>query len=443
MTEILFSFDTEDFTSSYSADGIIGEAEILREEGIKGGFCIVGLLAKQLINWERHDVMEALSHHIIGNHSYGHSFHPTINEYTDLEDYDEALKEVLRQENESVELIKKATNNAPVIFACPPGNQKSYVAMYAYADMGCPIYADTVCDLPDGGGMFYCNIYQTRYTYMLESSFKNLESDETIKKVLDDLATKKRAIIYSHPHYAVLRDCWDALNYKKVNQREFGDWIQGEKRTPEQTEYFYNGFRRMVQLIKEDKRFKITNYEELLEKINSEGTRVVKREDIPTIYNAIQKEFYPVKNPCSLSISDIFLACCDFLSGKNEHVCGKVYGFLDTPYAVEKEVILSADDIKESVKNIDTTRFLPTEIKVGDKTIGPADWLRAAMEVIIGAETVTVKPAPALPSLDAIPTLRDCNFTKYRWVQSDEFEDKFLSKRLKLQCWTMRFMKED
>lgn len=100
MTEILFSFDTQDFTSSYSADGIIGEAEILREEGIKGGFCIVGLLEKQLLNWERQDVIEALSHHIIGNHSCGHSFHPTINEYTDLEDFDEAEQEVLRQENE-------------------------------------------------------------------------------------------------------------------------------------------------------------------------------------------------------------------------------------------------------------------------------------------------------------------------------------------------------
>lgn len=218
--------------------------------------------------------------------------------------------------------------------------------MYAYADMGCPIYADTVCDLPDGGGMFYCNIYQMRYTYMLESSFKNLESDESIKKVLDDLATKKRAIIYSHPHYAVLRDCdcWDALNYKKKNHREFGDWIQGEKRTPD---------------------------------------------------------------------------------------------------AVTEEVTLSGKDLKESVKDIDTTRFLPTEIKVGDKIIGPADWLRAAMQVIMGKETVTVKPAPALPSLDAIPPLRDCDFTKSRWVQSDEFEDKYLSKRLKLQCWTMRFMKED
>jgi len=327
MTDIIFSFDTEDFTSSVAADAIYEEAEILRKEGVKGGFCIVGLLAKQLINWGKEDVMKALTHHDIGNHSYGHTYHPTINEYTDLEDFDEAKKEVLRQESESEELIKKATNNAPVIFACPPGNQKSYVAMYAYADMGYPIYADTVCDTPDGRGMFYCNIYQTRYTYMLESSFKNLESDETIKKVLDDLSTKKRAIIYTHPHYALFKECWDSINYKKENLREFGDWIECERRTPEKTEFFYNGLRRMIQLIKEDGRFRITNYEELAQTLNKEEKRIVKKDDISTLFNAISKEFYPVENPCSLSISDMFLACCDFLSGKDEHVCGKVYGF--------------------------------------------------------------------------------------------------------------------
>ena len=41
-TDIIFSFDTEDFTSSTAADAIFREAEILREEGVRGGFCIVG-----------------------------------------------------------------------------------------------------------------------------------------------------------------------------------------------------------------------------------------------------------------------------------------------------------------------------------------------------------------------------------------------------------------
>lgn len=60
MTDIIFSFDAEDFTSNAASDAIYEQAEILRKEGIKGGFCIVGLLAKQLINLERNDIKEAL-----------------------------------------------------------------------------------------------------------------------------------------------------------------------------------------------------------------------------------------------------------------------------------------------------------------------------------------------------------------------------------------------
>ena len=50
MTDIIISFDTEDFTSSRAGDAIRDEAEILRTLGIKGCFCVVGLVAKQLKN---------------------------------------------------------------------------------------------------------------------------------------------------------------------------------------------------------------------------------------------------------------------------------------------------------------------------------------------------------------------------------------------------------
>ena len=36
MTDMIFSFDTEDFTSSREADGILYEANLFKEEGVKG-----------------------------------------------------------------------------------------------------------------------------------------------------------------------------------------------------------------------------------------------------------------------------------------------------------------------------------------------------------------------------------------------------------------------
>ncbi|MBQ4517490.1 MAG: polysaccharide deacetylase family protein [Clostridia bacterium] len=440
MTDVILSFDTEDFTSNEAADAIYREAEILREEGVKGCFCVVGLLAKQLENWGRTDVLEALKHHEIASHSYGHTLHPTINEYTDIEDFETAKAEVLRQETEAVQMIRHATGVEKMYAACPPGNQKSYVAMYAYADMGFPVYADTYCDTVDGQGVYYCNIFNVSYTYGMERTFLTCGEAE-IRELLDELSKHNRVILYTHPNICMFEEFWDAKNYCKQNLHEFGQWESCTPRPKEVTDKFYENLRTVVRLLKEDKRFRITNYSELAGELAREPERVVTQSDIPGLYEAISENFYPVTKPCSLSISDMFLACRDLLMGKTEHVCGKVYGFLDTPYAITEAVTLSADDIKKSAKNIDVSGFLPTEIKVGETVIGPADWLFGAMAVLCGEETVTLQPGEQLPSLDALPMTRDCSF-KGQWMQSDEFEDQYLSHRLRLQAWTMRFLKK-
>ena len=73
MTNIIFSFDTEDFTCCRAADGILEVAEILREEGVRGCFNLVGLLADQLVAWGRTDVLESLKYHEVDFHSLNHS----------------------------------------------------------------------------------------------------------------------------------------------------------------------------------------------------------------------------------------------------------------------------------------------------------------------------------------------------------------------------------
>ncbi len=440
MTDIFFSFDTEDFTSNRSADAIYREAEILREEGIKGGFCIVGLLAKQLENWGRNDVLDALKHHIVGTHTYGHSLHPTINEYTDIESFSDAYSELMRQEKLAVDMVEHATGRYP-IFACPPGNQKTYVAMYGFSDLDIPIYADTYCDTSDGEGVFYCNIYHTQYTFSLEN-FLDDDSDEYMKNTLDMLSKHKRAILFTHPNAAVFHSTWDIENYCKKNLCEFGKWKEPPRRNEEETERFYANIRKFVRLIKSDSRFNITNYSELAQTLGKEGERKVNRKDIPYIANCLKNEFFPLRTPVSLSLSDIFLACLDFLNGKDEHVCGKVYGFLDTPYSITEDVTVTATDVIIAAKNINVSGFLPEKIKVGELLFGPADYMRAALEVLQGVEVVRLGPDVQLPSLDLLPKTKNCNFKTWI-IQSDDFEDNYLSKRLKLQSWTMRFLNKE
>ena len=436
MTDIIFSFDTEDFTSNRAADAIYREAKILEEEGVRGCFCLVGLLADQLVNWGRDDVLEALSHHEINSHTYGHTLHPMINEYTDIEDGNEAIDRVIKEEGKAVEMIKKATGVDEIYAAVPPGNQKSYAAMYGYHKMGIPIYADTFCDTVDGEGTYYCNIYHLAYYEAMECFFDGDEKD--IATLVERVAKRKRAVVYTHPNSAVSIGCWDILNYDKENLVPFGDFLQCPEQPKERTEKFYNNIRTFVRMIKADPRFRIVTYAQITDELKKEGERVVKIEDVAEISRKLNESFENIRTPVSLSISDIMLACRDLLLGKKEHKCGDVYGFLSTPYAISEKVTLLAEDIISSAKEIKNGEFLPTEITVGDTKIGPADWLFAALDVLQGAKEVTIGPRAQLPSLDIIPETRDAYF-KGTWRHSDSFEDKYLSDRLRLQAWTLRF----
>lgn len=438
MTKLIFSFDTEDFTSSKNADAIITEAEILRSEGVRGCFCMVGLLAKQLKAWGREDVLRALEHHEIDLHTYGHTLHPMLNEYTDIEDAYEAISEVVRREGEAIRLIKDATGCERVYTAVPPGNQKSYAAMYAYADMGIPIYADTFCDTDDGRGVYYCGIYHMNYTYSMENHFFSDTVD--MDKLLDRFARCDHVVIYTHPHASLVSECWDILNYDKENLREFGDFIEAKARPAYEIENFYRNMREFVRRVKADSRFRITTYSAVADELSSEesGERVITLSDIPALRRQISESLFPVTLPDSFSLADIFHACRALLCGEDMYVAGKIYGFLSVPYAVGEALTLSADDIKASAKTIPADGFLPEKICVGGIDIGPADWMRVALAVLDGEEKVCLMPDTALPSLDALPRLKGLNF-KGTWRHSDSFEDRYLSERLRLQSWTMRF----
>ncbi len=437
MTELLFSFDTEDFTSEIAADAIYREAELLRAEGIRGGFCLVGYLAQQLKRWGRDDIIGALKHHDILTHTLRHSVHPTLNEYTDTADFDTAYQELMKQETKAIEMIRVAMGETVICGACPPGNQKTYVGMYGYADMGLPIYADTFCDTDDGEGVFFCNIYQMQYTCSMEGKlFDATEGD--LRSLLDRLATYKRVILYTHPNMALYSEFWDKVNYDRSNKCAFGAWKEAKRRPMEATERFYRNMRTLIRMIKQDERFGITSYSEIAARLAAEPKRVIKREDLAVIEAQLKAELAPISTPVSCSLSDVFLACREMLCGANSHTCEKVYGFLEEPYAIDSAITLPKSEVIASAKTFEASHFLPSKIFVGDRAVGPADWMLAALAVLNGCESVTLEPIGQLPSLERLPQLKSLTF-RGQWLQSPDFEDRYLSDRLRYQSWTMRF----
>ena len=452
MTRLLFSFDTEDFTCERAADAIYNLAEILRAEGVKGCFALVGLLAEQLQNWGRTDVLEALSHHEVVFHSWGHTYHPTISELTDIADFAEAKRLYVERESKGAQMVEAATGQKQNICAVPPGNSFGYAAQYALAEMGFAIMAGTAMAVPDSRPMHYCNLCHIRYNTQLEHAKRNhlFEADltdEHLQWIVDQEAENEYCVMYNHPNRAMYTKFWDGCNYNKVNMHPFGQWVEAERETPERTANFYKNFRRLVRKFKEDRRFRFTTYSEIAAELShlKATRRPITLEDIPALKAQLDEAFYPVTLPESYCISDLFLACRSLLLGQKSHTCGTVYGFLDTPVGIIAPVTVTADQMRASAKEMSADGFLPTQITVGEQNLGPADWLYAALEVLCGAQSVTLQPrvsqlpaAPGREPIDEMPGLKNFTFVG-DWMEGDDFEDKHLSHRTRLQIWTMRY----
>ena len=429
MTEILFSFDTEDFTSNRAADAIRDLANLLKDEGIRGNFCVVGLLASQLSAWGRDDVKEALSHHEIQFHSYGHTLHPLINEYTDLEDFEQARSEFLRRESEGLALLREHLGADKVYAACPPGSSLSYVAFYTYPEMGVPAYFDSPVDSPDGG-LWFCNGLHMKYVISLESMF--YDESLSIPELIEDLRERKRAVIYTHPNRVLFSEFWDIKNYDKKNLRPFGDWIECEQEPPERVEYFYEQLRELIRAMKADGSFSFTTVSRVLEEEEGKRpARVIRRGDIPALRDALRGQVNPTGRFC---VADILQAAVHFLLTEDEAFYpGKVYGFLYEPRGITSPVAVTAEQVCALAVTLDFSAFLPPQI--GE--LGPADFLTAALETLCGAEEITLTPQPQQIDLDPYPLMRDLKLKK-SWRHSDDFEDRWLSERMRRQAWTLR-----
>ena len=444
MTNIIFSFDTEDYVNPYGADGILGTSAVLREAGFRGCYNVVGLMAEALVEWGRQDAIDEIrKYHEVDYHSHRHSLHPSINEYTDRADFYAALEDF--KADESVGLKKVCdifgVDAETMPSACPPGNSTSYVAHYGYADMGFPIYTgDDLIDTVRSRPIYVCNVATTHYITALENKLFTA-TEESLKKYLDDKVAKRDLFIFfNHPQRVTCTTYCDIDNFYGVNTPK-DKWIPSPPHTDEEIAKFYENFRILVRLIKEDPRFNVITYKELREMLK-EDDRIIDAATLKEIKKQLDEEFFPVTTPNSFCLSDVMLAARALLLGESEHKCGYVYGFLDTPYTVPEPVTLTKAEIIEAAKRIRPDRFLPEYIVANDKKIGPADWLRAALAVLVdGAEEYTVMPDGQWQiDLDQFPTLRDLKYDD-SWVHCRSLSDKYLSDRFRLQTWTIRLQK--
>ena len=90
MASLYLTFDVEDFIGQNSVGALHHILELLKKHDLKGLFFITGSFAEKLCDYPQ--TTDLLNGQQIGYHSSGHSIHPTIFEFTDVESYEEAYK---------------------------------------------------------------------------------------------------------------------------------------------------------------------------------------------------------------------------------------------------------------------------------------------------------------------------------------------------------------
>ena len=445
-TKALLFFDTEDYTDPRSSDAIASIANLLHEEGVRGHFAFVGYLAKKLVDWRRFDVIDSLRPHLIGTQTLYHTLHPNINEKTDIADFDEAYRRAAADEWLSAGMISAALGREADELVCSvlPGPSHSYVALYLYADMGIPFFGGGGNAFRDGrhGEIWYCNQRHLPYSggkagLPLEALLEGWD-EEMVDAKLDAISKADVVTFFMHPHMAVKSRHPDGYNWNGRNMTPYGEWVAPPDRDPMATDEFYLSLRRFVRKVKADLRFEFTDCARLL--AEQKPRRPIVAADIPAIRAALEKRLAPVEAPGSWCVADCFQAAVRLLRGEPSYEPAKVYGFLERPRGVSAPMTLRTSDLRRAAAEIDLGRFLPPQISVGGASIGPADFMFAAFAALeTGAREVAVSPREQLGDVGSLMPGLESLSTKGMWRYMPSYEDRYLSERLRLQLWTLRY----
>lgn len=442
-TRVLYFFDTEDFTDDRSNDAIRDIANILKEEGIRGNFAMVGELGNFIVEKGRQDVLEALSHHLMGSQTRWHSRHPTINEYGDIADFDRAYALTWAEEKEGNDLITGKLGAKRVWCSVFPGPSNSYVGLYVHSALGVPFFGggnDSFRVAERQAAWFVNQFHLPYYKRMHLESFIPPHPPLDLPRRLDELATNDIVTLYMHPHMALNTRHWDGVNLKPGEEAEWGKWRKAPPRDAQDIAEYYRRFRELAHALANDPRFEMTDCERLY--ASFKPRKLITKSELPAIRDSLRRRIGPIEQPASWCVADAFQAVVRMLRGEASSKPGYVWGFLEPPKGVSEKVTVSAADLRAAAKSIDLNRFIPSEIQVGDVRIGPADFLFAALDTLItGAERVTIEPRKDQlgPIMELMPSLAKFS-TAGRWgIYHSDYKDKYMTPRLRLQLWTLRY----
>jgi hypothetical protein len=217
---LYLTFDTEDSISENSVWVLRRILESLRRHDLEGLFFITGHMAERLGSFPA--IVDSLREHQIGYHSSGHSVHPTIFEFTDVENYEQAYKNSLQRETSHINPLNGEIEGEGGILTLRklfPG--KEIRAFRAPGHCWTPPHTEAMRTL--GLTFDFSTSLSSApakfkgITFYPRSSLGHWEGRVSEYCVLSlSLARKELTVVSVHPSLLVNKDEWDAI-YWPVN----------------------------------------------------------------------------------------------------------------------------------------------------------------------------------------------------------------------------------
>jgi hypothetical protein len=251
MHRLLLTFDVEDFINPNAIYALQRILEIIQKYNLKAIFFITGHMAEKLSNFPQ--IINVLKNHEIGFHSSSHSVRPTIPEYTDVKNYEEACAISLERETSRINpLTGKPERNGGIYFLQDLFHPKKIEAFRAPGMCWTPPHLEALKDLgikydfsssiTTSEPVHYQGITFYPYTFIQQWDGSLYDYQCLMSAILK----RKIAVFDLHPTLYVNRDMWDSIYYK-CNPPSL---LKARKRRPEEVASLFTKFELLLNQIR-------------------------------------------------------------------------------------------------------------------------------------------------------------------------------------------------
>ncbi len=213
MTDVIISFDSEDYLTPEAADGEKWWAEALTARGLRGSFQLVGELVRALRRRGRQDVLDAIARHAIGFHTDYHSLPPTHPESVADLSLEDGVAHILRREANGMATLADAFGRWPVSY-CSPGDSWTPATLLAMARMGIEVFCNDKLAPASRSPFWYCGLLVAAYNldvqdYYETGSYAPGRFEAAFEALVAQTPPDGVVVLYTHPTRLVTAAFWD------------------------------------------------------------------------------------------------------------------------------------------------------------------------------------------------------------------------------------------